>query len=226
MWCLRSRKYTFLAREFSGLSFFFSWFPLRSITDNERWLSIDRTRASRKRDAQASSAVGLLRRHLIPYSRRGVRHTACTDTHARTIARTRVYTMWGTTNTHARASIPPFHSSASRLNSHRRSDLSPPHANAALVSYLLSCAMRVHACSCTRVCRQPANVLQSIGTDCQHLRAAWNAFSFRKPPKIADRLWPRYRTRTTKNYWVLSKIDTRDTARDPEKTWEGHRKCG
>lgn len=40
-------------------------------------LGIGQTRASGKRDAQAStSAVGLLRRHLIPYSRCGVRDTA------------------------------------------------------------------------------------------------------------------------------------------------------
>jgi len=146
--------------------FFFSIF---TSIDHWRWavahrrLSVGRTRASGKRDAQASRAVGLLRRYLIPYSRHGVRDTTRrVHTHTRTsgtIAQTRVYTRLYTSNeryTGASFHSVPFRHSirAARL----ASKLSPvlgslaTARHAVLVSCLLSYAMRVHACSYTREC--------------------------------------------------------------------------
>lgn len=64
---------------------------------------------------------------------------------------------------------------------------------------------RVHMRTCERVGKcaristlQRRCVLQ-MGADRQQL-AVWNAFSFRKPARIADRLWPRQRSRIIGNY--------------------------
>lgn len=84
-------------------------------------------------------------------------------------------------------SIPPFHSSLASKLSPARSD---PHAT--LRRFYASFRVRVHV----HACRRPAtNVLQSAGTTDRQALAARNAFSFRRPLWIADRLRSRARTR-------------------------------
>lgn len=149
-----------------------------------RRLSVGRTRANGKRDAQASSAVGLLRRHLIPYSRRGVRDTAHrvhrhTYLRGGTIARARVYTrLREERRIHTRASFHsvPFRHSirAARL----ASKLSPvlgsprhrtPRCAGFMPPFVCDACTRVLMYARTRACRRlAADVLQSVGTDCQH----------------------------------------------------------
>jgi len=140
-------------------------------------LSVGRTRASGKRDAQASSAVGLLRRHLILYSRRGVCDTARRmHTHTRALsAHGYVCTRGYTKNTCASSHSVPFrHSIRARL----ASKLSPmvgslaTARHAALVSCLFStCATRVRAWTTARRRRSPIGKdrLSALGLECLFL---------------------------------------------------------
>lgn len=218
-------------------SFFFFNFHL----DRSRWtavrrrLSVGRTRASGKRDAQASSAVGLLRRHLIPYSRRGTRRYGTPRAHRHTRALSRKHVC---TRGYARSdgykcasfhSVPFRHSIraarlASKLSPARCARISRHRTrHAALVSCLSRGVVRVyciiHACPCTRV--STARRRPPIGGDRSRGLAAWNAFSFRKAPRIADRLShvtdrdiAHARPRIIGNYRKLI-LDR-----------EGHRRCG